>query len=55
MLSALTLALQRKRPAPQLFLNNAVRKMVTGRLGKRALPIAFKGINPYLSKLTLKQ
>jgi len=37
--SALTLALQRKRPEPQSFLNDPRRKTVTGAFGKRSSPI----------------
>lgn len=44
MLSSLILALQRKRPAPQSFLNAPQRKTVTGAYGKRSSPISLASI-----------
>jgi len=49
--SALTLALQRKRPSPQSFLNEPVRKMVTGKHGKSSYPLSQASI-PTLPSLT---
>jgi len=51
MLSALTSALQWKRPVPQSFLNAPVRKTVTGRLGRTSLPLT-KASTPTLPTLT---